>query len=81
MEQENKLFYENWQTFVAIANEQRIARVAIRQQRDEAVDIVVDYTRALEDSGREDLVRWTRNILFLEKITSQTWEEIKAGKR
>jgi len=81
LEQENKLFYENWQTFVAIANEQRIARVAIRQQRDEAVDIVVDNTRALEDSGREDLVRWTRNILFLENVTGQTWEEIKAGKR
>lgn len=49
----------------------------LEQQRDEAVEIVVDYTRGLEDSGRKYLGRWTRNIAFLENLTGQTWEEIK----
>ena len=77
LEQENKLFYENWQTFVAIANEQRIARVAIRQQRDEAVEALITvyyYTPSTWLCGNIDI----KDII--ERITGQAWEEIKVGK-
>ena len=78
LEQENKLFYENWQTFVAIANEQRIARVAIRQQRDEAIEILISIYTSL-DNGLVDHYEDVKKLL--ENVTGQTWEEIKAGKR
>lgn len=79
LEQENKLFYENWQAFVAIANEQRIARVAIRQQRDDAIEALIELSRFPLTEDDKFTNKHYKGIC--EKITGQTWEEIKEGKR
>jgi len=72
-------YYTN--SAVSMINDLREKLSIVARQRDEAVEIVVDYTRGLEDSGWNK-GRWTRNIAFLEKLfPGQTWEEMKEGKR
>ena len=78
LERDREVCFENWMSFEKMANEQRLKKLDIKKQRDEAVEIIRAFF--MYPNYKRELVEGNNVISFLKNAYGQTWEEIKAGK-